>query len=353
MVPRPSKKLLLIVACVAALALFGLILQDAALKHKLVLAIYNRGLNVFYFPVLDLFRNSFFTLSFWVVILITLFLQRVIPADRNQKIFSIGFGQDLVWFFYEAILHAAITVTYVHLLIRLYGKFFSALTVNSLMGLPGGVRFLIVLLLVDFLHWAQHLCHHKVPVLWQFHALHHSQKELNFFTDFRYHVLEYVVRQTFHVIPFLILHVEAPVIVSFAVFHRWYSRFYHGNIRTNLGLLRYILVTPQSHRVHHSIESEHRDTNYGSIFSVWDWIFGTQHKNSDVYPQTGIDDLAFPHEQSGRLRSLLVTPVRQMFYPFLVIGRQQRVEENDKARGSNVGWGGATISLNETRTGES
>jgi sterol desaturase/sphingolipid hydroxylase (fatty acid hydroxylase superfamily) len=129
--------------------------------------------------------------------------------------------------------------------------------------------------------------------------VHHSQKELNFFTDFRYHVVEYVVRHTFLVIPFLVLAVEAPTIILFAIFQRWYTRVYHGNIRTNLGPLRYLLVTPQSHRVHHSIEGRHRDRNFGSLFSIWDRLFGTQYRRYDEYPDTGIEDAAFPSKEAA------------------------------------------------------
>ena len=204
----PDKKLVMIPLAMLAMVLVWAILYYPELGNKLAATAYNKGLNAFYFPLLVLFRDVIFTVSFWVVILLTLCLQLLIPAKPNQKVLSLSFGQDLVWFFYATILHAVILVTYVDLLSRVYGKFFSSLTIKALIGTPGWVRFVVALLLLDFLYWAQHYFIHKVPLLWQFHKLHHSQKELNFFTDFRYHVLEYVVRSTFIVIPFLILQVE-------------------------------------------------------------------------------------------------------------------------------------------------
>jgi len=83
-----------------------------------------------------------------------------------------------------------------------------------------------------------------------------------------------------------------------------------------------VLVTPQSHRVHHSIEGRHSDTNFGSLFSVWDHLFGTQYRRYDEYPDTGIEDAAFPVERSTRIRDLLVTPIVQMAYPFQRILRK-------------------------------
>jgi sterol desaturase/sphingolipid hydroxylase (fatty acid hydroxylase superfamily) len=273
------------------------------------------ALRVFVYSVRDLFKYSVLTPGFAIAMALTLGLERLIPAKENQPLFSLAFAQDLVWFFYETILQAAIIVTWVQLLTMLYRANVPWLTIDAVLAWPGWLRFAIGILLQDLLFWGQHFTNHKLAVLWQLHTVHHSQRALNFFTDFRYHVLEYVVRQSFIVIPFLILRIDPPKIVWLSLAIGWYTRFYHGNIRTNLGPLRYLLVTPQSHRIHHSIELRHRDTNFGSIFSVWDQLFGTQYRGYDEYPDTGIDDEAFPVETKGDLRSLLVTPVVQMLYP--------------------------------------
>ena len=271
---------------------------------------------------LTLLRNTVLTPEFWLVVALTLTLERLLPAKAGQSWFGVAFMQDLVWFVYETILHTIIIVTYVQLLITIYHWNFESLTIHAARGWPNWVQFAVAVLLLDLMYWLQHYVNHKVPLLWSFHSLHHSQRELNFFTDFRYHVLEYLVRHTFLVIPFLVLAVQAPTIILFAIFQRWYTRVYHGNIRTNLGPLRYLLVTPQSHRVHHSIEGRHRDTNFGSLFSIWDYLFGTQYRRYDEYPDTGIEDAAFPVERSTRIRDLLLTPMVQMAYPFRRILRK-------------------------------
>lgn len=271
---------------------------------------------VFYTSLLDLFRNSIITLPFWGALVLTLTLRWWVPARPEQKLFNAGFAHDIVWFFYEAVLQTVVIVTYVALLTRVYGKYFSAFTLTSLADWPGWLRFVIALLAGDFLYWCQHVCNHKIRPLWRLHAVHHSQPELNFFTDFRYHVLEYVVRQTFLAIPFLIVQINVPTIVLAGILLRWYPRIYHGNIRTNLGPLRYILVTPQSHRIHHSIEHAHADKNFGAIFSIWDFAFGTQFRNYSVYPQTGIVDANFPHPRPRDLGAWLLSPLHQMVYSF-------------------------------------
>lgn len=273
-----------------------------------------QSLRVFVWSVRDLFKYSVLTPAFLVFIALTLTLQRLFPAKPNQAILSVSFAQDLVWFLYETILHAIVIVTYVQLLTMIYRRNFQFLTITAAAQWPGWLRLGVGILLLDFLYWGQHFTNHKVSVLWGFHTIHHSQKQLNFFTDFRYHILEYVVRQTWLVIPFLVLQVDPSQIVWFLLFAKWYTAFYHGNIRTNLGPLRFVLVTPQSHRIHHSIERSHRDTNFGSLFSIWDRLFGTQYRGYDEYPETGIEDEAFPHERTAGIKSLLLKPFTQMAY---------------------------------------
>jgi len=257
-----------------------------------------------------------FSPAFLFGIVLTLSLERLIPADPQQKIFSPGFSQDIVWLFYERIFHLLVFITYVDWLRRIYAEHLDFLTIETVGTWPAPIRFVIGVLLLDLLYWVQHYLNHKVPFLWRFHKLHHSQRELNFFTDYRYHVVEYLVRHTVIVVPFLVLQFETPTIVAFAFFQSWYTRFYHGNIKTNLGPLKYVLVTPQSHRIHHSIEPRHRDKNFGSLFSIWDFAFGTQVRRFDQYPKTGIDDEHFPLENTTRFPMLLFAPALQTIHPF-------------------------------------
>ena len=90
---------------------------------------------------------------------------------------------------------------------------------------------------------------------------------------------------------------------------------------TNLGPLRYVFVTPQSHRIHHANNLEYRDRNFGSIFSIWDFAFSTQVRVYDEYPETGIDDTEFPLETSANPVKLLIMPVVQMVYCFSRAGQ--------------------------------
>jgi sterol desaturase/sphingolipid hydroxylase (fatty acid hydroxylase superfamily) len=250
---------------------------------------------------------------------LTLFLEYLIPAVPEQRFLSASFFQDFIWFFYETILEAIVISVYIDGLRWAYNTHLSFLTIHSVAEWPYWVRFILGVLLLDFCYWVQHYINHKVPWLWELHTVHHSQTELNFFTDFRYHILEYFIRFTILVVPFLIFSINTPTVVVFTIVSTWYTRFYHGNIRTNLGFLRYVLVTPQSHRVHHSKLLQHRDMNFGSLFCVWDRIFKTQYCKYDEYPETGIDDADFPHEHDKTLSKVIFMPLQQMAYPVIRI----------------------------------
>ena len=96
-----------------------------------------------------------------------------------------------------------------------------------------------------------------------------------------------------------------------------HGHFIHSNIKTNLGPLRYVIISPQAHRVHHSIEEKHYDKNFGVTFSIWDQLFNTFYRKYDEYPEAqGVADTEFPIEHNTGWRSFVLVPIRQLIYPF-------------------------------------
>ena len=120
-----------------------------------------------------------FAFPFWIALILTVGLERMIPAEPNRKILNIRIANDLMWFLYEPVLHAFVLGTYVALLAKIYLSYFYYLTFSGLMATPGWIRFAVALLLLDLGYWVHHVINHKVPFLWKFHAVHHSQEELN------------------------------------------------------------------------------------------------------------------------------------------------------------------------------
>jgi sterol desaturase/sphingolipid hydroxylase (fatty acid hydroxylase superfamily) len=252
---------------------------------------------------------------------IALLIERWKPADQDQPAFGAGMTVDGLWFLLFPIVGVALAdwvdgVVKAPLREQLDG--FSVLT-----ALPVWAQLLAVILMSDFLAWMSHYIRHKVPLFWEFHKIHHSQAQLNFFTAKRLHPLDLVVNGLIRFLPWTLLgmNVAIPGYVAFALFVRMYEMFVHSNIRMNWGVLRFVLVTPQSHRLHHSLQPEHIDVNFGDFLSIWDWMFGTQCRDKDIYPKTGIHDSECSRGTAPDLWAASRRYLGEMVYPIRVIFR--------------------------------
>lgn len=247
-----------------------------------------------------------------------LIIERRFPVQPKQKTFSIGLLQDSIWLLGDFVIKYCLLIYYVRGLNWVFAQSVGSWRLNlpQLLHLPSWVTFVLAIVVSDFLSWFAHFALHQHPFLWRFHAIHHSQRDLNFLTDLRFHAGEALFTFPILILPMYFFMIPLPYQGYYLLFRTWYARLYHASIRSNFGWLRYILVTPQSHRVHHSIEPRQYNQNYGVIFSVWDFWFRTQYKHYDDYPQTGIDDPHFPTEQKFNLSSALKTYWAQQLYPF-------------------------------------
>ena len=263
--------------------------------------------------------NFWWSPVFLLVFPVLLLWSAIAPADPTKRILSRGLLTDFCW--------ALVRTTILVLVISLYAGFLREMTKLYLGPLkfplqdtPLYLKAIIVFLASDFLYWIRHYISHKVPILWRFHAVHHSQTELNPFTIDRIHPVEYLLTITVTFVPMLVVTDSLGITLGFFALRSSHDAFVHTNIRTNLGWLKYVMVTPQSHRVHHSAHDEHHDLNFGAILSIWDRLFGTHHASYIVYPPTGISDSAFPYEARGV--SPFNTIVQQILYPLGVVRKR-------------------------------
>jgi sterol desaturase/sphingolipid hydroxylase (fatty acid hydroxylase superfamily) len=133
-------------------------------------------------------------------------------------------------------------------------------------------------LLLDFLQYAVHRCQHAVPFLWRFHALHHSDPDVDVTTSVRHHPIEYLIATAVYWLTVLVLGIPAMVVLSHALAVFAAASLTHGNISLPEWLerlLRPVLITLDLHLVHHSIEFSREAWNYGAVLSIWDRLFGT------------------------------------------------------------------------------
>jgi sterol desaturase/sphingolipid hydroxylase (fatty acid hydroxylase superfamily) len=254
----------------------------------------------------------------YVLVAVVCVLERRFPARPQQPLLSRGLMQDYAWFVAEKLVFVHVIALYASVLESAYDAYLGFLTL-PVATWPLWARGASTIVVGDFLSWAHHFLRHKVGAFWAFHVIHHSQRQMNFFADYRVHVVELAVAQTILFIPIHMFALKFPENAYLLFAFTWYTRVYHANLRTNYGWLRHVLVTPQSHRVHHSIERRHWDRNFGVIFTVWDRMFGTLYPHYDEYPATGVADATFPWEdgRGGVLRTLWA----QTCHPFALLGR--------------------------------
>jgi sterol desaturase/sphingolipid hydroxylase (fatty acid hydroxylase superfamily) len=251
---------------------------------------------------------------FWGILALILAVEALWPAEPEQPILSRGLAVDIIYFVTTMLFRAVLISAYIGVLKMVYDQQLQFLTIGLLADLPAGPRLAVSILVIDFLGWWNHYVRHRVPVLWRIHAVHHSQEQLNLFMNFRNHPLDYVASVTLVSLPLFMTGsttTEAFVFSFFAVVH---TMFTHANVSWTLGPLRYLLVTPQSHRIHHSTSAEHYGTNLGVTFSIWDSLFGTAHRGSE-WPPVGLGDPGFPLDRTPG-RSVLRTVALQWAYPF-------------------------------------
>lgn len=148
----------------------------------------------------------------------------------------------------------------------------------NLLGWPAWLEVLMSVLLLDLAIWAQHLVTHKVPFLWRLHRVHHADVDIDVTTAIRFHPLEIALSMLLKIGLVYLLGPSALAVVLFEILLNGTAMFNHANWRLPLGLdrvLRLVLVTPDMHRVHHSVHRAEHDSNYGFALSIWDRLFGT------------------------------------------------------------------------------
>lgn len=156
--------------------------------------------------------------------------------------------------------------------------------------LPGWLALGAALLILDFAIYAQHVVFHKVPLLWRLHQVHHSDLIFDTTTAIRFHPGEIVLSMFFKMALVAALGITPFAVLVFEAVLNACAQFNHGNVRLGRHverLCRFVLITPDLHRIHHSCDRLERDTNFGFSVPWWDWICGT-YRGSPSRGQTGL-----------------------------------------------------------------
>jgi sterol desaturase/sphingolipid hydroxylase (fatty acid hydroxylase superfamily) len=169
---------------------------------------------------------------------------------------------------------------------------------------PGWLEFLLALLILDLAIWFQHYVSHKIPLFWRLHKVHHADVDIDVSTAIRFHPIEIALSMLWKIVLVLVFGPSAIAVVVFEVILNGCAMFNHANIALPAWLdrlLRLVIVTPDMHRVHHSVLRHEHDSNFGFNLSIWDRIFGTYTDQ----PEKGHDGMTVglsEHQTSGPTR---------------------------------------------------
>jgi len=148
----------------------------------------------------------------------------------------------------------------------------------AMLGLPAWAAVVVGVIALDLVIYIQHVVFHHVPALWRLHRMHHADLDIDVTTGVRFHPLEILLSLAIKMAAVVIFGVPALAVLTFEVLLNATSMFNHTNVALPSWLepiARWLVVTPQMHQVHHSIERAETDSNFGFNLPWWDRLFGT------------------------------------------------------------------------------
>ncbi|MEE9257949.1 MAG: sterol desaturase family protein [Nitrospinaceae bacterium] len=182
--------------------------------------------------------------------------------------------------------------------------------------LPAWLEVTLAVMFLDLMIYLQHVVVHMVPLFWRFHVVHHSDLDLDVSSGLRFHPIEILGSMLYKI---GLIFAVGPSVIAVMVFEsilNGMAQFSHSNIRLPLWLdnaLRWVIVTPDMHRIHHSVEVKETNSNYGFNLSIWDRMLGTYNHDAKM-PQPeiviGVDLFRKPEEVS--LMKILLMPFRKV-----------------------------------------
>lgn len=162
-------------------------------------------------------------------------------------------------------------------------------------------KIIIYLIVSDFtLYWLHRAFHH--PILWRYHSIHHSEKQVEWTTAYRFHPVNLACSSILTDVVLLYLGITPDVLIFVNPFNAAYSFFVHANLNWTLGPFKFLLATPVFHRWHHTNNKESYSKNFSATFTIWDQIFGTFYFPENKLPKDyGVDDSHFPDTFLGQI----------------------------------------------------
>lgn len=176
------------------------------------------------------------------------------------------------------------------------------------------ITIIIGVLALDFSSWLVHLVMHKVPLLWRFHLIHHSDTNVDVTTGLRHHPGDSLLRGIFFLLLIFISGAPMYSVMIYQTLVVLATAFTHANISLPVKLdkaLSWVLISPNMHKVHHHWKQPYTDSNYGAVFSIWDRLLGTFSSLDIKQVKYGLDRY-YPAEKDEEVMTLLTKPFKKL-----------------------------------------
>ena len=220
---------------------------------------------------------DWFLLNLIVYSLVFIPLERLFARLPEQGVFRRGWRTDLTYFFVSSLLVQLLTILTLKPAMILFDWAAIPAVRETVRAWPGVVQFVALLFVADFTQYWVHRTFHAVPILWRFHAVHHSAEQMDWLAGSRLHLVDIAMTRGLTYVPIYVLGFAEGPLLAYLVVVSAQATFIHANVRFEFGPLKWLVATPQFHHWHHAAEADAIDKNFAVHLPVIDAVFGTMY----------------------------------------------------------------------------
>lgn len=213
-------------------------------------------------------------------------LERFFTLRQEQKVFREGWRTDVIHFLLNRFLIDVGSFVMIVALAVSWRWVINTEFQAAVASQPFWLQFLEAVLIVDILGYIYHRLAHRLPFLWQFHAVHHSSAQLDWLAAARVHPLDQILSRAFMFVPLYMFGFTRETFGAYLILSIFHAIFLHANVNLRFGFLRWIIATPEFHHWHHSNDPEARNKNFSGQLPILDLILGTIYLPKNKMPQT-------------------------------------------------------------------
>jgi sterol desaturase/sphingolipid hydroxylase (fatty acid hydroxylase superfamily) len=249
----------------------------------------------------------------WVLLNLIVYSAVYIPLERlfakhpEQPTFRKEWHVDLTYFFFNTLFIQVTSLLTIYPTMVFFDWARITVVENAVARLPLLVQIPACLLVADLAQYWVHRAFHSVPLLWRFHAIHHSAEAMDWLAGARLHIVDAVITRGLTYLPIYILGFSQPAVAVYVLVVVLQATFIHANIRWEFPWIRWLVATPLFHHWHHAAEPQAVDKNFSVHTTIWDRLFGTYYMPGRWPNAYGL----------GPERDVPSSWTRQFLYPFL------------------------------------